>query len=67
METVVFTELINTVGFPIAVTVALFWQNYKNHVMYNETFTEFKEVIKHNSDSLAKLTELVNDIKKGGV
>lgn len=66
METVVFTELINTVGFPIAVTVALFWQNYKNHEMYNKTFTEFKEVIKHNSNSLEKLTELVNDIKKGG-
>lgn len=65
METVVFTELINSVGFPIAVTVALFWQNYKNNEMYNKTFQDFREVIDYNSQSIEKLTDLVNDIKKG--
>lgn len=66
MEAVVFTELINSAGFPIAVSIALFYQNYTNNQMYNKTFNEFKDVINHNSNSIDKLSELVNDIKKGG-
>ena len=45
MEAVVFTELINSAGFPIAVSIALFYQNYTNNQMYNKTFNEFKDVI----------------------
>lgn len=65
METTIFTEMINQVGFPIAVCVALFYQNFKIQDNHNKTFTEFKNVINHNTASINKLTELVNEIKKG--
>ena len=66
-----FTQMVNTVGFPIAISFALFYQNHKNNEMYNKTFSEFKDVINQNSTSIQKLTEIVNDIKiktntKGG-
>lgn len=65
METAVFTEIINSVGFPIAVCVALFYQNFKIQETHNKTFTEFKSVINHNTESINRLTELVKEIKKG--
>ena len=63
METVIITELVNTVGFPIAVSVALFWQNHKTTETYNKTFTEFKDVINHNTKTIENLTKAVKDIK----
>lgn len=66
MDVVMFTQFINNVGFPIAVSIALFYQNFKNNETHNKTFYEFKEVINHNSKSIQKLTELVNEIKKQG-
>lgn len=65
METTIFTEMINQVGFPIAVCAALFYQNFKIQDNHNKTFKEFKNVINHNTNSINKLTELVNEIKKG--
>lgn len=59
----ILKDLVNNVGFPIVVAVALFWQNFKHHEMYNNTFKEFKEVINHNSASIEQLTELVNAMK----
>lgn len=66
MDVVMFTQFINNVGFPIAVSIALFYQNFKTNETHNKTFYEFKEVINHNSKSIMKLTELVNEIKKQG-
>lgn len=66
METIIVTELVNTVGFPIAVSIALFYQNFKTQESYNKTFSEFKEVINHNSKSIEQLTKVVNEIRKGG-
>ena len=64
METEIFIGLVNSVGFPIAVSVALFYQNFKTQSMHNQTFLSFKEVINHNTKSIEKLTELVSDMKK---
>lgn len=66
METAYFSELINSVGFPIAVCVALFYQNYKLQESYNKTFNEFKEVINHNSKSIEKLSETIKNVQKEG-
>lgn len=65
MEQVAFIELINNVGFPIAVSIALFYQNYKLQDSYNKTFKEFKNVINQNSESIEKLSETINSMKEG--
>ena len=53
METVV--QLINGVGFPIAVSVALFYQNSKQDVRYSETMKDLSKVIETNTKTLAEL------------
>lgn len=53
METVV--QLINGVGFPIAVSVALFWQNSKQDERYSETMKDLSKVIETNTKTLAEL------------
>lgn len=63
MDVATLTGLINNVGFPIVVSGALFYQNFKNNETYNKTFTEFRQVIEKNNASLEKLTSLI--IKKG--
>ena len=44
MEVTVISQLIGEVGFPIAVSIALFIQNYKT----TETFNELKTVLARN-------------------
>lgn len=66
MDVGVLTELINNVGFPIVVSGALFYQNFKNNVTYNKTFKEFRQVIEKNNSNLERLTELILSEKKGG-
>ena len=53
METVV--QLINGVGFPIAVSVALFYQNSKQDERYSETMKDLSKVIETNTKTLAEL------------
>lgn len=66
MEVVSFTEMVNNMGFPIAVCVALFYHNYKMQENHNKTFDEFKNVINHNTKSIENLTELVREINNKG-
>lgn len=66
MDISILTELVNNVGFPIVVSGALFYQNFKNNETYNKTFHEFRQVIDQNNKSLEKLTDIVIKIKKDG-
>lgn len=55
------TELVNGVGFPVAVCIALFWSNHetsKNHV---KIIREFKEVLKENTEALQQLSQKVGN------
>ena len=57
----VITDLINGVGFPVAVCIALFWSNHetaKNHV---KIIREFKEVLKENTEALKTLSDKVGN------
>lgn len=57
----VITDLINGVGFPVAVCIALFWSNHetsKNHV---KIIREFKEVLKENTEALKTLSDKVSN------
>ena len=64
MESII--QLINGVGFPIAVSIALFYQNTKQDERNQELTKELQEVINTNTKTLSELnTNLTNINKKG--
>lgn len=50
------TELINNVGFPIAVSVALFYQLMKT----NELVREFQSTIVQNTETIERLGDIID-------
>lgn len=63
METSLAVELINTVGFPIAMCIALFWFCNKTLNGQQELLNEFKDTLRDNTEVLRELSQ---QIKKGG-
>ena len=53
IETIV--QLINGVGFPIAVSIALFYQNGKQDERYDRQMKELTKVIENNTLTLNEL------------
>ena len=62
MEIEVITTIINSVGFPIAVCIALFWTLKQMGYKALETMTEFKDAINNNTNSI---NLLINKIDGG--
>ena len=58
METII--QLINGVGFPIAVSVALFWTNTRQDERYSNTMKDLTQVIENNTRTLAELSANCN-------
>ena len=56
-------ELINNVGFPIAVSVALFYQLMKT----NELVREFESTIVKNTETIERLGDIIDRKEKGNV
>lgn len=56
-------NIINNVGFPIAVSVALFYQMAKTNEMYVELLRDFQEVINNNTQSINLLNDTVEDLQ----
>lgn len=56
------TELINGVGFPIAVCIALFWFNRDTIREQQKLLVELKDIIRDNSEVMK---DLVDEIKRG--
>lgn len=56
-------DIINTVGFPIAVSVALFYQSSKTNETYLDLFRNFQEVIDNNTKSIELLNQTVQELK----
>lgn len=54
-------ELINGVGFPIAVCIALFWFNRETTREQQKLLTELKDIIRDNSEVMK---DLVEEIKR---
>lgn len=65
MDTII--QLINGVGFPIAVSVALFYQNTKQDERYQELTKDLQEVITTNTKTLSELNVNLTNINKKGV
>lgn len=53
METII--QLINGVGFPIAVSIILFFQNGKQDERYDKQMKELTKVIENNTLTLKEL------------
>lgn len=60
----IFSEFISNVGFPIAVTGALFYQMSKTNEANNRTFGEFKEIIKENTMTIMQMNDMIKELKK---
>ena len=66
METESVTTLINTVGFPIATCITLFWVLKTLGVKGIEVISQFKDAINNNTksiDSLASKIEGINNVR----
>ena len=62
MEVNILVELINSVGFPIGMCVALFWFCHNTLKGQQELLNQFKDTIRDNTEALRQLAEKV----KGG-
>lgn len=60
MDVATITSLITTVGFPIAVCVALFWFIYKVYQKSIDRENELREEIKENQKINGKFAEIIN-------
>ena len=65
MEYAVLNELISTLGFPITVCIALFYQNRRTESHYERIVLQFTKSIQQNTATLSalirKLEEKEND------
>ena len=57
-------KLINGVGFPIVVCIALFWSNQTSVNAQQVLLTEFKETIRNNTDALNALSHKIDGKEK---
>ena len=57
----VIVDLINGVGFPIAVCIALFWFNRETTREQQKLLTESKDIIRDNSEVMR---DLIDEIKR---
>lgn len=57
----VIVELINGVGFPIAVCIALFWFNRDTISEQQKLLIELKDIIRDNSEVMK---DLIDEIKR---
>ena len=59
MDTV--TQIVSTVGFPIAMSVALFWYLTKQMETHKTEMNDLRDVIAKNNEILAGLKQLIED------
>ena len=54
-------EFINVVGFPISVSIALFWYNREIMKDNKVTETEFRQALNQNTEVMRELVSLIKD------
>lgn len=54
-------EFINVVGFPISVSIALFWYNREIMKDNRVTETEFRQALNQNTEVMRELISLIKD------
>lgn len=63
MDVNTITTFINNVGFPIAISIALFYQMFKTQATYNKTLQEFKSIIENNTVSVTQMNKVVEELE----
>lgn len=56
MDVSAITQIIGTLGFPIAACIALFWQNNKMNEKHEEEIKKITEALNNNTIALTELT-----------
>lgn len=54
-------ELINVVGFPIAVCIALFWFNRELIIANRQTENEFRIALQQNTEVMRELVGIIKE------
>lgn len=54
-------SVVSTLGFPVAMSVALFWYMTKQMETHKAETSELRDVIAHNNEILAGLKQLIED------
>lgn len=57
-------EIISNVGFPIAVSIALFIQMTKTNDKYLDLLRDFKHIVENNTESIEMLNGTVEQLKE---
>lgn len=52
-------KIIQTLGFPIAVAIALFWQNLKMQDQHKEEMAKITEALNNNTIALTELKDKI--------
>ena len=65
MNLEIIMQLINGLGFPIAVSIALFYQNWKQDERYDEQMKELTTVIENNTLTLKELCVRLENSERG--
>ena len=55
MDVVVIGEMVETLGFPIIVSAALFWSNREMVKYYGKIIAEFRKTLNENTIAMEKL------------
>ena len=63
LETII--QLINGVGFPVAVSIVLFYQNWKQDERYDKQISEITKVIENNTLTLKELCLKLENSERG--
>ncbi len=56
-----FTTLVNTIGFPIAVCIALFWFLYQENKSHKEETKRMTEAIDNNTAVMNKMLDKITN------
>ena len=54
-----WVQIIQTLGFPIAVAIAMFWQNTKLQEQHKEEMTKITEALNNNTIALTELKDKI--------
>ena len=65
MDANVVSQLISTVGFPIAACCVCFWYMNAERKSHEEEITNLSKVINDNTLTLQKLSDVIASIKSG--
>lgn len=57
-------DIISNVGFPIAVSIALFIQMTKTNDKYLDLLRDFKHIVENNTESIEMLNGTVEQLKE---